>query len=111
MKDSHLFWLSRSKGMTVDIWIILLQGVSRRKSMAGVSMMTLLISLAQKKQLSKLLILALIESFHRLVILGKLLYSLRTEVLLEKVRKCIYLRKWVNRETNDTSATQELSNE
>jgi ABC-type oligopeptide transport system substrate-binding subunit len=21
MKGSHLFWLSRSKGMTVDIWI------------------------------------------------------------------------------------------
>jgi hypothetical protein len=46
MKGSHLFWLSRSKGITVDIWIrdynpprcfhIILQGVSRRKSLAGV---------------------------------------------------------------------------
>jgi hypothetical protein len=32
MKGSHLFWLSRSKGMTVD-------GVSRRKSLAGVNIM------------------------------------------------------------------------
>jgi hypothetical protein len=31
------FWLSRSKGMTVDIWIRILQGVSRRKSLAGVN--------------------------------------------------------------------------
>jgi hypothetical protein len=43
MKGSHLFWLSRSKGMTVDIWIrdytVILQGVSRRKSLAGVNIM------------------------------------------------------------------------
>jgi hypothetical protein len=46
MKGSHLFWSSRSKGMTVDIWIrdynpgiIILQGVSRRKSLAGVNIM------------------------------------------------------------------------
>jgi hypothetical protein len=51
MKGSHLFWLSRSKGMTVDIsirdynpprcfqGIIILQGVSSRKSLAGVNIM------------------------------------------------------------------------
>jgi hypothetical protein len=40
MKGSHLFWLSRSKGMTVDIWIRdYNQGVSRRKSLAGVNIM------------------------------------------------------------------------
>jgi hypothetical protein len=40
MKGSHLFWISRSKGMTVDIWIlgiIILKGVSSRKSLAGVN--------------------------------------------------------------------------
>jgi hypothetical protein len=36
MKGSHLFWLSRSKGMTVDIWI---RDYSRRKSLAGVNIM------------------------------------------------------------------------
>jgi hypothetical protein len=41
MKGSHLFWLSRSKGMTVDIWIrdYNPQGVSRRNSLAGVNIM------------------------------------------------------------------------
>jgi hypothetical protein len=41
MKGSHLFWLSRSKGMTVDIWIrdLILQGVSGRKSLAGANIM------------------------------------------------------------------------
>jgi hypothetical protein len=41
MKGSHLFWLSRSKGMTVDIGlgIIILQGVSSRISLAGVNIM------------------------------------------------------------------------
>jgi hypothetical protein len=41
MKGSHLFWLSRSKGMTVDIWIRVYNPpvVSRRKSLAGVNIM------------------------------------------------------------------------
>jgi hypothetical protein len=42
MKGSHLFWLSRSKGITLltfGLGIIILQGVSRRKSLAGVSIM------------------------------------------------------------------------
>jgi hypothetical protein len=41
MKGSHLFWLSRSKGMllTFGLGIIILQGVSRRKSLAGVNIM------------------------------------------------------------------------
>jgi hypothetical protein len=42
MKGSHLFWVSRSKGMTVDIWIRDYNppiGFSRRKSLAGVNIM------------------------------------------------------------------------
>jgi hypothetical protein len=48
MKGSHLFQLSRSKGMTVDICIrdYNPSGVSSRKSLAGVNIMT--ISEAQK---------------------------------------------------------------
>jgi hypothetical protein len=40
MKGSHLFWLSSSKGMTAGLGIIILQGVSSRKSLAGVNKMT-----------------------------------------------------------------------
>jgi hypothetical protein len=42
MKGSHLFWFSRSKGMTVDIWIRdynTPRGVSSRKPLAGVNML------------------------------------------------------------------------
>jgi hypothetical protein len=41
MIGSHLFWLSRSKGITVGLGIIILQGVSSRKSLAGVNLMEL----------------------------------------------------------------------
>jgi hypothetical protein len=40
MKGSHLFWLTRSKGTTVDI----LQWVSRRKSLAKVNIMEVKVS-------------------------------------------------------------------
>jgi hypothetical protein len=42
MKGSHLFWLSRSKRewlLTFGLGFIILQGVSRRKSLAGVNIM------------------------------------------------------------------------
>jgi hypothetical protein len=42
MKGSHHSWLSRSKGilLTFGLGIIILQGVSSRKSLAGVNIMT-----------------------------------------------------------------------